>query len=78
MTSGTDVWKGYLLAWDETYTLIQSPFISHGSRVFGADSDHTTLAIAALQHRLSYDPSVDCVSLAEGVNGSIFTMASAG
>ncbi|MDA8530295.1 hypothetical protein OAO46_00785 [Candidatus Poseidonia alphae] len=75
MTSGTDVWKGYLLAWDETYTLIQSPFISHGSRVFGADSDHTTLAIAALQHRLSYDHSVDCVSLAEGVNGSIFTMA---
>ena len=75
MISGTDVWKGYLLAWDETYTLIQSPFTRDGARVFGADSDHTTLAIAALQHRISLGEAIECVSLAEGVNGSIFTMA---
>jgi uncharacterized OB-fold protein len=75
MTSGTDVWKGYLLAWDETYTLIQSPFAKDGTRVFGADSDYTTLAIAALQHRNTLGEAIECVSLAEGVNGSIFTMA---
>ena len=75
MTSGTDVWKGYLLAWDETYTLIQSPFSKVDDRVFGADSDYTTLAIAALQHRVSLGDTIECISLAEGVNGSIFTMA---
>ena len=75
MTSGTDVWKGYLLAWDDTYTLIQSPFSKGDDRVFGADSDYTTLAIAALQHRVSLGDTIECISLTEGVNGSIFTMA---
>ena len=75
MNSGSGVWKGYLLAWDEDFTLIQSPFMCEGMRVFGADSDHTTLAIAAEQHRTSLGPTVELISLPEGVNKEIFNMA---
>ncbi|MBQ70065.1 MAG: hypothetical protein CMA65_01060 [Euryarchaeota archaeon] len=75
MTGGADVWKGYLLAWEDDFTLVQSPFTCEGIRVFGADSDHTTLAIAAMQHRLSIGPAIDLISLPDGVNEQIFNMA---
>ena len=41
------VWHGYLLSHHEDVTVIQSPFTLNGARVFGADSDPTTLAVAA-------------------------------
>ena len=39
-----EVWMGYLLDHEPDYTVIQSPFVLDGARVFGADSDATTLA----------------------------------
>lgn len=75
MKSGSAVWKGYLLAWDKDFTLMQSPFMCEGVRVFGADSDHTTLAIAAEQHRSGLGSTVELISLPEGVNKEIFNMA---
>jgi len=75
MTVGADVWKGYLIAWDDDYTLVQSPFTNDMIRVFGADSDYTTLAIAALQHRISLGQVIELISIPEGINESAFSMA---
>ena len=38
------VWMGYLIDHRDHFTVVQSPFILDGVRVFGADSDATTLA----------------------------------
>ena len=46
------VWMGYLVDAREDFTVIQSPFVLNGSRVYGADSDATTLAVAGMLHRL--------------------------
>ena len=66
------VWKGYLLHAEPTFTIVQSPFTHHGERVFGADSDATTLAVAAVQHRLA-EQSIESVTVPEGIDASTLT-----
>jgi len=68
------VWHGYLLSHHEDFTVIQSPFTLNGTRVFGADSDPTTLAVAALMHRIGIE-SVTSVSVPEGMDGETLTAA---
>ena len=63
------VWMGYLLDDQPGFTLVQSPFVHEGRRVFGADSDATTLAVAAVLHRLQHD-DIESVSVPEGIDAS--------
>jgi uncharacterized OB-fold protein len=58
---------GYLLHHEPDYTVVQSPFVHQGQRVFGADSDATTLAVAGLLHRLDHE-DVPMVSVPEGID----------
>ncbi len=71
---GDEVWMGYLLHHEASYTVVQSPFILDGQRVFGADSDATTLAVAALLHRLEHD-EVSSVTVPEGIDASSLSAA---
>lgn len=68
------VWHGYLLSHHEDFTVIQSPFTLNDVRVFGADSDPTTLAVAALVHRIGIDP-ITSVSVPEGMDGETLAAA---
>ena len=63
----TEIWMGYLLHHEPDYTVVQSPFTHRGLRVFGADSDATTLAVAGLLHRLKHD-EIPFVSVPDGVD----------
>ena len=69
-----EVWMGYLLHHEASYTVVQSPFVLEGQRVFGADSDATTLAVAALLHRLEHD-DVSAISVPEGIDASSLSAA---
>ena len=69
-----EVWMGYLLHHEPSYTVVQSPFVLGGQRVFGADSDATTLAVAALLHRLEHD-NVSAISVPEGIDASSLSAA---
>jgi uncharacterized OB-fold protein len=68
------VWMGYLIDHHEDFTVVQSPFVLDGARVFGADSDATTLAVAALLHRLQHE-EIDSLSVPEGMDGLSLNMA---
>ena len=68
------VWMGYLIDHHDNFTVVQSPFVLDGLRVFGADSDATTLGVAALFHRLQHE-SVESVSVPEGMDGMSLSMA---
>lgn len=68
------VWMGYLIDHHEDFTVVQSPFVLDGVRVFGADSDATTLAVAALLHRLQHG-DVESISVPEGMDGMSLSMA---
>ena len=69
-----EVWMGYLLHHEASFTVVQSPFVLGGQRVFGADSDATTLAVAALLHRLEHD-DVSAISVPEGIDASSLSAA---
>ena len=68
------VWMGYLVEHADDFTVVQSPFVLNGVRVFGADSDATTLAIAGVLHRLQHD-EIQSLSLPDGVDGESLTAA---
>ena len=68
------IWKGYLLHAESAFTLVQSPFTHEGERVFGADSDATTLAVAAIQHRL-LDQSINSVTVPDGIDAPTLVSA---
>jgi len=68
------VWQGYLLSHHDSFTVVQSPFTLTGARVFGADSDPTTLAVAAVLHRIGTE-RVDSVSVPEGMDGPTLAAA---
>ena len=61
---------GYLIDHHADFTVVQSPFTFNGQRTYGADSDGTTLAVAALLHRLSHEP-VPRVTVPEGMDGDV-------
>ena len=62
-----EVWMGYLVDHHSDYTVIQSPFVLDSVRVFGADSDATTLAVAGVLHRLQHD-SIESISVPDGMD----------
>ncbi|MEC7504269.1 MAG: hypothetical protein VX524_03245 [Candidatus Thermoplasmatota archaeon] len=68
------VWMGYLVVAQEDFTVIQSPFVLNGSRVYGADSDATTLAVAGMLHRLRSE-SVSSVTAPDGIDTVSFAGA---
>lgn len=74
MTQSHQVFMGYLVSYDDAYTVVQSPFVHEGTRVFGADSDPTTLAVAALIHRHQTEP-VDLVSVPAGINEDVLRIS---
>ena len=62
-----EVWMGYLVDHQPDFTVVQSPFVLDSVRVFGADSDATTLAVAGVLHRLQHD-SIPSISVPEGMD----------
>ena len=75
MSDETLHWKGYLACVEGEACVIQSPFISGEDAVFGADSDHTTLAIAAIQLLQSNDCEVTTVNALEDIDAKIVEAA---
>lgn len=69
-----EVWMGYLVDAHEDFLVVQSPFVLNGARVFGADSDATTLAVAGLLHRLQHE-SIPSLSVPEGIDGQSLSIA---
>lgn len=69
-----EVWMGYLVDAHDDFVVVQSPFVHDGARVFGADSDATTLAVAGLLHRLQHD-AITMVSVPEGIDGMSLSIA---
>lgn len=69
-----EVWMGYLVDAHDDFLVVQSPFVLNGARVFGADSDATTLAVAGLFHRLQHE-SIPSVSVPEGIDGQCLSIA---
>lgn len=69
-----EVWMGYLVDAHEDFVVVQSPFVHNSARVFGADSDATTLAVAGLLHRLQSE-SVESVSVPDGIDGLSLSIA---
>ena len=69
-----EVWMGYLVDHAEDYTVVQSPFTMNGVRVFGADSDATTLAVAGVLHRLQHE-TVDKIGIPDGIDANTVTLA---
>ena len=45
----TEQWQGYLVHVFDGGVVVQSPFGLNGQRVFGPDSDYTTMAISAIE-----------------------------
>ena len=46
-------WQGYLVSNPDGNFIISSPWMLSGKTVFGADSDHNTLALSLIQYMLS-------------------------
>ena len=72
MTS--DIWMGYLVDAEADATIVYSPFQLQDTRVYGPDSDATTLAVAAILHRQNQE-EVNCVTVPEGVDESTVAIA---
>ncbi|MDA0648251.1 MAG: hypothetical protein O3B00_04695 [archaeon] len=71
----TIVWKGYLACVGEDSCVVQSPWYLRDDCVFGADSDYTTLAIAAIQLLQSKGTQINSINALNDVEGSIMFMA---
>ena len=75
MDEETIVWKGYLACVGEDSCVVQSPWYLGDDCVFGADSDYTTLAIAAIQLLQSKGTQINSINALSDVEGSIMFMA---
>jgi uncharacterized OB-fold protein len=75
MDEETIVWKGYLACVGEDSCVVQSPWYLGDDCVFGADSDYTTLAIAAIQLLHSKGTQINSINALNDVEGSIISMA---
>ncbi|MDP6199831.1 MAG: hypothetical protein QF531_03590 [Candidatus Poseidonia sp.] len=69
-----EVFMGYLVDHADDFTVVQSPFVMDGVRVFGADSDATTLAVAGVLHRLQHE-AVDQIGIPDGIDATTVTLA---
>ena len=75
MDEKTIVWKGYLACIGEDSCIVQSPWYLGEDCVFGADSDYTTLAIAAIQLLQSKGIQIDSINALNDVEALIINMA---
>jgi uncharacterized OB-fold protein len=75
MDEETIVWKGYLACVGEDSCVVQSPWYLGDDCVFGADSDYTTLAIAAIQLLHSKGTQINSINALNDVEASIISMA---
>ena len=75
MDEETIVWKGYLACVGEDSCVVQSPWYLGDDCVFGADSDYTTLAIAAIQLLQSKAIQINSINALNDVEASIISMA---
>lgn len=75
MDEETIVWKGYLACIGEDSCVVQSPWYLGDDCVFGADSDYTTLAIAAIQLLQSKGSQINSINALNDVEGPIISMA---
>jgi len=75
MDEKTIVWKGYLACIGEDSCIVQSPWYLGDDCVFGADSDYTTLAIAAIQLLQSKGIQIDSINALNDVEALIINMA---
>ncbi|NCG43166.1 MAG: hypothetical protein GWO84_06475 [Euryarchaeota archaeon] len=75
MDEETIVWKGYLACIGEDSCVVQSPWYLGDDCVFGADSDYTTLAIAAIQLLQSKGSQINSINALNDVEASIIFMA---
>ena len=71
----TFVWKGYLACIGEDSCIVQSPWYLGEDCVFGADSDYTTLAIAAIQLLQSKGTQINSINSLNDVEALIVFMA---
>jgi len=71
----TIVWKGYLACIGEDSCIVQSPWYLGDNCVFGADSDYTTLAIAAIQLLQSKGTQINSINSLNDVEALIIFMA---
>jgi uncharacterized OB-fold protein len=71
----TIVWKGYLACIGEDSCIVQSPWYLEDDCVFGADSDYTTLAIAAIQLLQSKGTQINSINSLNDVEALIIFMA---
>jgi len=71
----TIVWKGYLACIGEDSCIVQSPWYLGDDCVFGADSDYTTLAIAAIQLLQSKGTEINSINSLNDVEALIIFMA---
>ena len=74
MVQETIVWKGYLACVGEDSCVVQSPWILEEGCVFGADSDHTTLAVAAIQLMQNNGCQLNSINSLQDVDAQIITM----
>ena len=75
MDEETIVWKGYIACVGEDSCVVQSPWYLEDDCVFGADSDHTTLAIAAIQLLQSKGTQINSIKSLNDVEALIIFMA---
>jgi uncharacterized OB-fold protein len=74
MEQETIVWKGYLACVGEDSCVVQSPWTLNEDCVFGADSDHTTLAVAAIQLMQNNGCQLNSINSLQDVDAQIITM----
>ena len=64
-----DYWQGYIISTlEQPGAIIQSPFGINNLPVFGADSDHTTLAISILEYLKKTGHTIDVVSMPDHID----------
>jgi uncharacterized OB-fold protein len=69
-----EVWMGYLVDATPDFTVVQSPFVRGGVRVFGADSDATTMAVAVVLHRLQHE-AISTLGVPDGIDAATVSVA---
>lgn len=71
----TIVWKGYLACVGTDYCVVKSPWYLQDDLVFGADSDHTTLAIAAIQLLQKEGEQIESINALKDVDAAAITIS---
>ena len=66
---------GYLISSESNSCTIYSPYIVDANRVFGHDSDYTTMAISLIKHLLRHEVQFTIASVDEKINFEVLQIA---